>query len=369
MADETLQMLADAVAAFAVPDGKRVRALSMHPAGYDRAVWLCMGKQGWFSIFVPQEQGGLGLGVQEAAVIARRLGYALYPEPFVASGVFAVSCLSGSGNAGIKNKVLPAMQTGEMVVAVAWQPATGGLSLNGTSVQVRIEGEVVILDGEARFVAVCDADAFIVAARGEGGLGLYWIKAGATGITVRSEPCADGTSSAWVSFDSVRVEAADCIAEPGRGCVLLQRALDDALVAASAELVGIAERVLEMTLDYLRQRKQFGKAIGSFQALQHRAVDMWIQKEVALSSTMAAAAVLDDPGATSTMRSRAASGAKMRASQAAGLVCREAVQLHGAMGTTGEYDLSLYLNRTLVLTAGLGNASAHRRRYDQFKEC
>ena len=134
-------------------------------------------------------------------------------------------------------------------------------------------------------------------------------------------------------------------------------------MAASAELFGAIDCMLEMTLEYLRTRVQFGKPIGSYQALQHRAVDMYIQKELTRATLAAAVATLEDPDCTPEQRAAAASSAKARATQAALAVCKEALQMHGAIGYTDELDLGLYFNRTLVLSAWLGNAGAHRSRY------
>ncbi len=156
----------------------------------------------------------------------------------------------------------------------------------------------------------------------------------------------------------------------GSGCseAALGYALDAAILCCAAELTGIMERVLELTFEYLRTRKQFGKPIGSFQALQHRAVDIWIQKELSKAALAAALGHFDAVDATPRQRSLAASSAKSRAADAALTVCKQAVQLHGAIGFTDEYDLSLYFNRVLVLAAWLGNGATHRRRHDALSQ-
>jgi 3-oxochol-4-en-24-oyl-CoA dehydrogenase len=158
------------------------------------------------------------------------------------------------------------------------------------------------------------------------------------------------------------------VADPPRAEECLRLAIDAALVGTSAELVGIMDRVLELTLDYLRTRKQFGRAIGSFQALQHRAVDVWIQKELSRAAVASAVRALDDPAAAARAQSAAASGAKARAAGAALALCKEALQMHGAIGYTDEYDLGLYFNRALTLSAWLGNAADRRRRYGELAE-
>ena len=179
----------------------------------------------------------------------------------------------------------------------------------------------------------------------------------------RGAAAADGSAQARLHFSALRLPASHCLAGAPRAGQLLRGMLDRGTVAASAELVGLMDRALEMTLDYLRTRRQFGKPIGSFQALQHRAVDIWIQRQLARAAVDAAVRTLDSPTSTAAARQLAASSAKSRASHAALMLCTQAVQLHGAIGFTDEYDLGLYLNRALNLSAWLGNAAEHRRRY------
>lgn len=208
-----------------------------------------------------------------------------------------------------------------------------------------------------------DVDAFIVSARSARGLELHWIARDAAGLSCTPEIRADGSASARLSFDRVTASDATRLASNACAEAALVLALDHAAVAASAELYGVMDSALALTLDYLRTRVQFGKPIGSFQALQHRAVDLYIQKELSRAALAAAISTLDDPGCTSARRAAAASGVKARVSQAALAICNEALQMHGAIGYTDEYELGLYFNHALVLSAWLGNAGAHRRRY------
>lgn len=363
MNDETLTMLAQAAAAFARPDASRVRKWRATPPGFDRAIWMQMAEQGWLSILVPEDLGGLGLGVGAAALIAERLGYALYPEPFVAAGALALQCVALGDNQSSKEGFLARLLSGKTVATVAWQGGAGSLSIEQTSITAMPAADGVSLTGNGRFAAVAAADAFIVSARTEQGIALYWVDRHHCGLKSAAEPGADGSMSARLELSDVDVTANSCVASAACASEVLQSALDTAIVATSAELVGLMERVMEVTLEYLRTRQQFGRPIGSFQALQHRAVDLWIQKELARAAVGAAARVLDDAAATQTARSAAASSAKARAAHAALLLCNHAVQLHGAIGFTDEHDLGLYLNRALVLSAWLGNAAEHRRRY------
>ena len=364
MSDDTLSMLADAAAAFAKPDSKRVRAARASAPGFDRKVWREMAEQGWFSVLVPEAQQGLGLGLEAAAAIAVRIGYAVYPEPFVAASVLTTAALARCDNPLPSASLLDAIASGERLVTLAWQNDAGELAPKTTAVRAREAGAARLLTGSCRFVRVAAADTFVVAAHVPGGLALYAIERTRAGLAIESEAAADGSASARLVLRDVAVSASDCVAGLGCAEAALAYALDAAILCSAAELTGIMERVLELTFDYLRTRKQFGKPIGSFQALQHRAVDIWIQKELSKAALAAALKHFDAVDATPQQRSLAASSAKSRAADAALTVCKQAVQLHGAIGFTDEYDLSLYFNRALVLAAWLGNGATHRRRHD-----
>ena len=359
MSDDTLTMLADAAAAFAKPDSKRIRALRGTADGFDRSVWRQMADQGWLQVLVPEDAGGLGLGLDAAVAIATRLGYANYPEPYVAAAVLPTAVLTRGDNPALAERLLSDLSSGACVMTAAWQDDGGALAASATAVAERNGA----LEGHCRFVRAAAADVFIVAARGPDGLALYALERDRAGLKVERESAADGSASARLVLRGVKVTSSDRLASPVCAPGALGYATDAAVLCTAAELVGIMERVLELTFEYLRTRKQFGKPIGSFQALQHRAVDIWIQKEVSKAALDAAVRRFDAAGATPRDRAMAASSAKSRAADAALTVCKQAVQLHGAIGFTDEYDLSLYFNRALLLCAWLGNAAAHRRRY------
>ena len=365
MSDDTLTMLADAAAAFARPDAKRVRRLRGTERSFEAIVWRRMADQGWLSVLVPEARGGLGLGQDAAAVIAQRIGYAGLPEPYVAAGVLTTTLLAGCEDGPALARLLEEVMSGQRIVVAAWQNDDGALAPARAAITARDHGADTVLDGSCRFVRVASADAFIVAARGADGLALYCVERDRAGLTMTAEPAADGSANARLVLAGVKVGPSERLAGPDRAQAALETAIEAAVLATSAELVGIMERVLELTFEYLKTRKQFGKPIGSFQALQHRAVDIWIQKELSKAALGASLARFDAPGASARERSLAASSAKARAAEAAMLVCKQAVQLHGAIGYTDEYDLSLYFNRALVLCAWLGNGAAQRRRYGE----
>jgi alkylation response protein AidB-like acyl-CoA dehydrogenase len=362
-AAETLRMLGDSARGLLVVDGAAVRALRGSEAGFDRGLWREMAANGWFSIGVPEASGGLGLGVRAACVVAERLGFASRPEPFVAAGSMAPALLAAAGGA-VPDGTLERVLGGEAIVAVAWQNEAGSLEPAAVGVTARAERGGYSLDGAARLVPVATADAFLILAREAAGPAFFWLPRETAGLTVTREPTAEGGALGWLRLAGVHLPASARLMAPERAVPALEAAFDDALVVTSAELVGHMQRQLELTIEYLKTRKQFGQAIGSFQALQHRLVDLWMEKEMARHATRAAAARLDTAGLARAERRAAASGAKARASAAALLVGKQAIQLHGAIGFTDEYDLGLSFNRAVTLASFLGNAAWHRRRFE-----
>lgn len=363
MSDDTLRMLRDSAADFAKLDAARVRRLRGTDPGFERSVWREMADMGWLGVLIPEELGGLGLDLRATAIIAEQLGRAVYPEPYCASAVTATLALLHGDNSALKQRLLPQLAAGETIATLAWQGERGGLDAEQCAVAARTQGGTLVLEGESRFVSAPGADAFVVAARGAQGLELYWVARDAAGLACTPELRADGSACARLQFTAVAAAADSRVAAAPCARAALQLAVDHAILAASAELLGVMESALQLTLEYLRTRVQFGKPIGSFQALQHRAVDMYIQKELTRATVGAAVVVLGDPGCTPQRRTAAASSAKARAAQAALAICKEALQMHGAIGFTDEYDLGLYFSRALVLSAWLGNASTHRGRY------
>jgi alkylation response protein AidB-like acyl-CoA dehydrogenase len=344
-------------------DLARVRRLRGTSAEYERAVWKKMAALGWLGILVPERYGGLGLGLAEMAIVARGLARALVPEPLTATAVLAATALGAAENEALKREQLPRLAQGDVLPALAWQERAGGL--DPAAVETRatpFEGGFK-LNGVKRFVAgAAQADAFIVSARTAGGIVLLWLPREAAGAQLELEPLADGRSFGTLRLDDALVPRSGVAASGAAALEALGRAFDHGCAIAGAELAGVMERALEMSLDYLRTRVQFGKPIGSFQALQHRAVDLHIHKELASAVLEEAVAALDR-GPAAPARAAMASRVKARCADAATRVTREAIQFHGAIGFTDEFDAGLYLKRALVLTAWLGSASWHRRRY------
>ena len=358
------RLLQDAAADFCAreSDLKRVRGWRGRTPGFDRALWQKMAGLGWFGILVPERYGGSGLGITDMALVARELGTALLPEPVVPAVVLAGRIILHADNEVLKRNLLTRQISGELIPALAWQEGDGGLDVPCTTTASRAGGGFVLC-GAKRFVyPAAGADGFVVSARGPDGVALYWVQKEAAGLGLAYEPRADGTLSGRLTLANVRVGAADVLASGEAAAAALRRAVDEAIVLAGAELLGVMARAFDITLEYLRTRVQFGRPIGSFQALQHRAADLLVQRSLAESLLRDAVRIMDGPGEADS-RSVIASRVKARLSEAALCICAEAVQMHGAMGMTDECDIGLFLQRSLVLSVWLGNAAAHRRRF------
>jgi len=358
-------LLADSVATFTGrgTDVARARRLSGSNEEFDRAAWRQMAELGWLGILVPETHGGLGLGLSEMGIVARGLARALAPEPLVASAVMATTALAAGGNEALKGEHLPRIVAGEIVPVLACQETAGAWGGETPALQARALEGGYRLHGVKRFIAgAAQADAFLVSALADASPMLFWMARDATGARLKLEPLADGRRFGTLALSDVLVSQDHVIARGPGAAAALSRALDYGTAIASAELCGVAERALEISLDYLKTRVQFGKPIGSFQALQHRAVDLYIQKELASAALEQVLEALDGAPDVTT-RAALASRLKARCSDAALRVTREAIQLHGAIGFTDDCDIGLYLKRALVLAAWLGSATQHRRRY------
>ena len=359
---EMLRLLRDAAATFARRAGvDRSRALRNTRPGFDRATWKEMAEQGWLGILIAENFGGQGLGAAEMAVVAEELARTLAPEPVVACAVLAATVIGASDNDAIKAALLPRIASGELIVGTAF---AGRFDLSKTEVTARKSGADVLLAGQAHHVyPVHEADEFLVAARESGELVLCRVNAQAAGLSCKDELRADGTFAGTLTLKDVKIAPADVVARGARAEAALRRGVDTAVIMSCAELTGIMDQALDITLNYLRTRVQFGKPIGSFQALQHRTVDLWIQKELSLGALSDAVHALDASNASADEISMIASRAKSRCGDAAHTIGREAIKLHGAIGFTDEYDVGLYLRRAMTINAGLGNPAEHRRRF------
>ncbi len=357
-------MLSDSVTNFARGvELARVRKLHDTKNECDRKVWRQMAELGWLGVLVPEQYGGMGLQLGDMAIVAQGLARSLVPEPLAAAAVLAARVLADSKNEALKKKLLEGLVSGDTLPAVAWQEQAGTLDVSKIDMQATpFEGGFRV-SGSKRFVAgASNADGYIVSANSASDMQLLWVPRDAAGAKMEFDMLADGRQSGTLKLADVTV-AKENVINTGKAAVdSLARAIDHTAVIASAELTGIMVRSLEITLEYLKTRVQFGKPIGSFQALQHRAVDLYIQQELSSAVLADVLAVLDGEPDSKT-RGAAASRAKARCTDAALLITRQAIQMHGAIGFTEDCDVGLYVKRAMTLAAWLGNGIAHRRRY------
>ena len=343
---------------------KRARQLRGTSPGFDRQVWQQMAELGWFGILVPQRFGGLELTCLEMAAVSEALGRSLFPEPVVAATVLGGGAILHGENDDLKAELLPALVKGYMIPALAWREADYQGDILTVNTRAEPTSSGVTISGVKRLiVGGAGADGFVVSARSVRGIGLYWIPADAVKQGLSPIELADGRAAADLTLAGIKVPHHHRIAGPGSAEAVLTRVYDEALIVTAAELLGVLTRSFEITLDYLRTRVQFGKLIGSYQGLQHRAVDLYaaeIMCRYALDEVLASVSMAQvEP----KVRSALASRVKARCSEASLRVTREAIQMHGAIGFSDECDIGLFLKRAITLSGWLGGAEFHRRRF------
>lgn len=316
-------------------DLTRVRALRYRSPGFDRDVWRQMCASGWSAIRVPEADGGVGLGMNAYCALAEELGAALVPEPVIGA-VLAAALLDGD--------LLEKQISGDVLALPAWQDARDAV---GVEAPLAFDGGRLTAS-KLHVHAAEGADAFVVVGSAQAAV----VDAAASGVMLTSSMLQDGGHMARVTFD---VEATARPLNPAP-------AIAEATLATSAYLLGLVDAAAGMTVDYLKTRVQFGKAIGNFQVLQHMAVDLRLEVELTRASVEDAAVQWDRSGPMASAYA-AVSRAKARASQAALKVTRDAIQLHGGIGFTDEHDIGLYLRKALVLATQFGSARGHHARY------
>ena len=357
---EDLRLLRESVRTLFERAGGSDRARQLRDAGggFDPEMVRELAEAGVFGVAVPEDQGGLGMGLAAGGVIAEEVGRVIAPEPVVSTIGLSL---------GLLRRLCPdhpkmaQLIGGEISLAVAWQErGPDGAPADATCRYA--DGKLT--GSKAWVVGAIGSHGFLVVAEQDDGPVLVLAEADAQGLVIDKRTQADGSSLGELSFSGT--PAAE-LASSGAVLTALAEAVADATALAAAELVGLSERAFEITLDYIKTREQFDKPIGSFQVIQHRAVDLNVMCEVAQAGVREALAQMDsetDP----KVRAPIASRAKARAVTAAKKITRDAIQLHGAVGYTDEFDIGLYLNRALVLSAWLGDDAYHRRIWFEARE-
>ena len=343
---------------------KRLRTLrdDRDGCGFSKELWLEMAQLGWLGIVIPEADGGAGLGFGDLMVVMEELGRGLMPEPMIATALLGAQAVLLGGTEAQKQAHLPAIVSGERLVALAYQEAKSRYAVDRVEARAERAGRGWRLTGEK--VQVLDghvADTFVVSAKAPDGVTLFLVPRAAPGLTVERQHRIDDRGVALVHLAGVEVGDDAVLGDVGKGGALLERVVDRATIALTAEMLGGMTAAFEMTLAYLKTRVQFGVLIGTFQALKHRAARLFIETELTRSVVMAAHAALDD-GADDTQVARLAGVAKARSSDAYVLIGNEAVQMHGGIGMTDEHDIGFYLKRSRTAALTFGDAAWHRDR-------
>ena len=336
------------------------------PVGFSRSIWAMIAELGWTGFLVSEDHGGTGFGVTGLAQVMEAAGRTLAATPLLSTALLGASLLDTAGSADQKDEHLPPLIAGERLFALALEeaahhaptriattaaPSGGGYRLNGT--------KTFVLDGHV-------ADVLIVVARTSGGrdhrdgITLFLVPADAAGVTRTRTTMLDSRNAARVSFDNVQVGADAVLGGLDRGSDVLEPVLDRARACLAAEMLGSASEAFERTVQYLKDRKQFGVAIGSFQALKHRAAQMFCEVEITRSAVMAACSALDE---RANDAAALCSLAKAKASDTLYLCGNEGVQMHGGIGMTDEHEIGFFMKRARVAQATFGAAPFHRDRY------
>jgi alkylation response protein AidB-like acyl-CoA dehydrogenase len=363
--DGALAMLRDSVTGFAErhPGARTLRAKRAEGRDFAAPVWAAMAEAGWTGLMLPEALGGSGLGLAEQAVLSEALGRALICEPLAMNAVFPSALLAGAPMSPERDRLSSGLATGDVVVGTAWRaPRVNGWGSNEVAT-LASASDGYVFGGQICFVDAANSatDFLVVAEAPRRGAALLSIPAGTSGLTIATRPGVDGAGISNLTFSDLWIPTERVLAWSKDPETLLEQAVIQGRVAIAAELAGLACRAVEMTIAYVKQRIQFGKPIASFQAIQHRLVDMWSDAEFACSAVVNAVetAVRSDRRATAL----SVLAAKARAGDAAYSICRRAVHLHGAMGFTDESDIGLYLKRAINLNSTLGQPEALRLQF------
>lgn len=330
--------------------------------GFSRELWKTFAEMGFSGLLVPDQFGGSGLGCVEAGIVMEEIGRTLMPSPFLATSVLAASALVRGGSDAQKAQHLPKIADGSLLAALAIDEGAKHRPLQ-TKLQATRAGNGFKLSGDKAFVVDGHtADLLIVAARSAGsagdknGLTLFLVDPKAKGLAVERTAMVDSHNAARIVFDNVEVNADSVLGEVDQGFGLLEGVLNIGRGAVASEMVGLSDEVFGRTVTYLKERKQFGKAIGEFQALQHRAAELYIDIEITRAAVLKALQALDtniDKAAT------AVAVAKARAGTTATLAVQEGVQMHGGMGMTDQFDIGFFMKRARVCQELFGDSNFH----------
>jgi alkylation response protein AidB-like acyl-CoA dehydrogenase len=335
---------------------------SKDATGFSRELWKMFAEMGFSGLLVPENFGGSGLGCVEAGVVMEEIGRTLMPSPFLATAVLAASALSRGGSEAQKAAHLPKISDGSLLAALAIDEGAKHRPLQTRLQAVRFGNGFKLNGAKAFVVDGHTADLLIVAARTGGsagernGLTLFLVDPKAKGIAVERTAMLDSHNAARIEFSNVEITADHVLGEVDQGGALLEGVLNIGRGAVASEMVGLSEEVFGRTVTYLKERKQFGKLIGEFQALQHRAAQLYIDIEITRAAVLKALQTLDRDF---DKAGAAVAVAKARAGSTATLAVQEAVQMHGGMGMTDQFDIGFFMKRARVCQELFGDSNYH----------
>jgi len=363
---EDQAMLRDTARSFMAEEGAIPKQLRLWrdtgcTDGFGTGLWKQFAELGFTGILIDQADGGLGLGQVEAGIVLEEIGRNLTPSPFLMTAVAFVEALKGTSH---RERWYPGILAGETVAALAIDE---GPKHRPEAIAMRAErsGNGFKLSGRKQFVVQgTAADVTLVAAQSEEGTTLFAVEKGAKGLEVEGVRLADSSIGARLTFDEVEVDADAVVGEVGGGAAVLSRVLAAGRTGAAAELVGLGSAAMDMTVDYLKQRKQFGRLIGEFQALQFRSAHLYSELEIARAATLKAQQLLDEGSPDAEVM---VAVAKAKAGRASQLAVQEGVQMHGGIGMTDEYDIGLYMKRDRVLNELFGDPAYHADKLARMK--
>src|SRR5262245_51617223 len=333
-------------------------------AGVSKAMWAQYAQMGLLGLPFEERHGGSGGGAIETMIVMEAFGRGLILEPYLATVVLGGGLVRLAGDEAQRSAILPEIADGSLLLAFAHSEAQSRYDLTDVACTARRDADGWILDGAKSFVAHGDrADKLIVSARigsdrrSREGIALFLVDAKAEGVSCRGYPTQDGLRAAEIRLSGVKVRSNDALGDPGKAAAVIERVVDGALAAMAAEAVGAMSAAHEITVDYLKTRKQFGVAIGSFQALQHRAVDLLVNLEQARSMALFATMMVDEPDPVE--RSKAISAATVQIRRSGKFIGQQAIQLHGGIGMTLEYKIGHYFKRFTAMESTFGDTDHH----------
>ena len=338
--------------------------------GFDRDNWEKFAELGWLALPIAEEYGGLGGSTVDTAVLLESFGRGLVVEPYQSCIVLGAGLLQVAGNEEQKRQHLPSIAEGKTLLSFAHIEPTSRFNLCHIRTTATKQGDCFVVDGEKAIVHNAEtADYFILSTRTEGdindenGITLFLVPSNSSGIEMRSYPTIDGLRASEISFNSVKVDKQNVLGELNKAAESIQQVVDRACVLLCAEAAGAMDTAVKLTVDYIKNREQFGQAIGSFQVLQHRAVEMLGAKDFSRALTYRAAGAIDQSNASERMR--AVSAAKVEMGRSGKLIGQEGIQLHGGMGMTDDMPIGHFFKRLTMIDAIFGNVDFHRKRFAQ----